>query len=73
MGALSLSLSGLPGPPGGVMVEETRDTSVKLVWTRGSEHGIPITQHVIQTRDYYALDPDDWKDAKTCESTRGGC
>ncbi|XP_041933918.1 neuronal cell adhesion molecule a isoform X7 [Alosa sapidissima] len=58
-------VQGLPGPPGGVMVMEVRDTAVKLIWTRGSEHGLPIKHHLIQTRDYYALDPDDWKDAKT--------
>lgn len=63
--------SGLPGPPGGIRVEEIGDTSVKLRWCLGSDHGSPLIQHVVQTRDFYALDPEDWKTASTCESTRG--
>uniref|UniRef100_A0A8B9L4K7 Contactin 1b n=1 Tax=Astyanax mexicanus TaxID=7994 RepID=A0A8B9L4K7_ASTMX len=56
---------GRPGPPGGVRVEEIKDTSVKLVWSLGSDHGSPLIQHVVQTRDFYALDPEDWKTAVT--------
>uniref|UniRef100_A0AAR2INW6 Contactin 1b n=1 Tax=Pygocentrus nattereri TaxID=42514 RepID=A0AAR2INW6_PYGNA len=56
---------GRPGPPGGVRVEEIRDTSVKLVWSLGSDHGSLLAQHVVQTRDFFALDPEDWKTAVT--------
>ncbi|KAL7867498.1 hypothetical protein SRHO_G00088820 [Serrasalmus rhombeus] len=56
---------GRPGPPGGVRVEEIRDTSVKLVWSLGSDHGSLLIQHVVQTRDFFALDPEDWKTAVT--------
>uniref|UniRef100_A0A8C2CUW0 Contactin 1b n=1 Tax=Cyprinus carpio TaxID=7962 RepID=A0A8C2CUW0_CYPCA len=58
-------VKGLPGPPGGVRVEEIGDTSVKLRWSLGSDHGSPLIQHVVQTRDFYALDPEDWKTAST--------
>uniref|UniRef100_A0A8C1Q1M5 Contactin 1b n=1 Tax=Cyprinus carpio TaxID=7962 RepID=A0A8C1Q1M5_CYPCA len=34
-----VSVKGLPGPPGGVRVEEIGDTSVKLRWSLGSDHG----------------------------------
>ncbi|KAI2665439.1 Contactin-1 [Labeo rohita] len=60
-----VSVKGLPGPPGGVRVEEIGDTSVKLRWSLGSDHGSPLIQHVVQTRDFYALDPEDWKIAST--------
>uniref|UniRef100_A0A4W4HMQ1 Contactin 1b n=1 Tax=Electrophorus electricus TaxID=8005 RepID=A0A4W4HMQ1_ELEEL len=63
--SLCLLVPGRPGPPGWVRVEEVRDTSVKLVWNLGSDHGSPLIQHVIQTRDFYALDPEDWKTAVT--------
>lgn len=66
----TVAVSGKPGPPGGVRVEEIRDTSVKLAWSLGSDHGSPLIQHIIQTRDSYALDPEDWKPAVTCEFTR---
>uniref|UniRef100_A0A8C1ZAM1 Contactin 1b n=1 Tax=Cyprinus carpio TaxID=7962 RepID=A0A8C1ZAM1_CYPCA len=60
-----VSVKGLPGPPGGVRVEEIGDTSVKLRWSLGSDHGSSLIQHVVQTRDFYALDPEDWKTAST--------
>uniref|UniRef100_A0A672K088 Contactin-1-like n=1 Tax=Sinocyclocheilus grahami TaxID=75366 RepID=A0A672K088_SINGR len=58
-------VKGLPGPPGGVRVEEIGDTTVKLRWSLGSDHGSPLIQHVVQTLDFYALDPEDWKTAST--------
>lgn len=66
---VSVYVSGRPGPPGGVRVEEIRDTSVKLSWSLGSDHGNTLIQHIIQTRDFYALDPEDWKTALTSECT----
>uniref|UniRef100_A0AAZ3RE14 Contactin 1b n=1 Tax=Oncorhynchus tshawytscha TaxID=74940 RepID=A0AAZ3RE14_ONCTS len=60
-----LKIKGLPAPPGGVRVEEIRDTSVKLVWNRGADHGSPILGYTIQTRDFYALTEVDWRDAST--------
>uniref|UniRef100_UPI001EAEA587 contactin-1-like n=1 Tax=Oncorhynchus gorbuscha TaxID=8017 RepID=UPI001EAEA587 len=60
-----LKVKGLPAPPGGVRVEEIRDTSVKLVWNRGADHGSLILGYTIQTRDVYALTEVDWRDAST--------
>uniref|UniRef100_A0AAY4ENJ2 Contactin 1 n=1 Tax=Denticeps clupeoides TaxID=299321 RepID=A0AAY4ENJ2_9TELE len=65
-------VKGPPGTPGGVRVTEIRDTSVKLVWKRGNEHRFPITEQKIQTRDFYALDPEDWKDARTSPAVLDG-
>ena len=62
-----LKVKGLPAPPGGVRVEEIRDTSVKLVWNRGADHGSLILGYTIQTRDFYALTEVDWRDASTCK------
>uniref|UniRef100_A0A672SIN3 Contactin-1-like n=1 Tax=Sinocyclocheilus grahami TaxID=75366 RepID=A0A672SIN3_SINGR len=60
-----VSVKGLPGPPGGVRVREIGDMSVKLQWSLGTDHGSSLIQHVVQTRDFYALDPEDWKTAST--------
>uniref|UniRef100_A0A674DWT0 Contactin 1b n=1 Tax=Salmo trutta TaxID=8032 RepID=A0A674DWT0_SALTR len=67
-----LKVKGLPAPPGGVRVEEIRDTSVKLVWNQGADHGSPILGYTIQTRDFYALTEVDWKDASTSPTPLGG-
>lgn len=71
MSLSSACAAGLPGPPGGVHVEEIGDTTVKIRWCLGSDHGSPLIQHIVQTRDFYALDPEDWKTASTSEPTRG--
>uniref|UniRef100_A0A671QIW4 Contactin 1b n=1 Tax=Sinocyclocheilus anshuiensis TaxID=1608454 RepID=A0A671QIW4_9TELE len=52
-----VSVKGLPGPPGGVRVEEIGDTSVKLKWSLGTDHGSSLIQHVVQTRDFYYGSP----------------
>uniref|UniRef100_A0A8C7JGV3 Contactin 1b n=1 Tax=Oncorhynchus kisutch TaxID=8019 RepID=A0A8C7JGV3_ONCKI len=67
-----LKVKGLPAPPGGVRVEEIRDTSVKLVWNRGADHGNPILGYTIQTRDVYALTEVDWRDASTSPTALDG-
>ncbi len=58
---------GVPGPPGVIRVEEIGDTWVKLLWTKGADHNSPILYYTIQTRHYWALNEDDWKDASTCQ------
>lgn len=58
---------GVPGPPGVIQVEEIGDTWVKLWWTKGAEHNSPILYYTIQTRHYWALYEDDWRNASTCE------
>lgn len=64
---------GVPGPPGVIRVEDIGDTWVKLQWTKGAEHNSPILYYTIQTRHYWALNEDDWKNASTCESACCGC
>uniref|UniRef100_A0A672JPH5 Contactin 1b n=1 Tax=Salarias fasciatus TaxID=181472 RepID=A0A672JPH5_SALFA len=60
-----LKVVGVPGPPGVIRVEEIGDTWVKLLWTKGSEHNSPILSYTIQTRHYWALYEDDWRNAST--------
>lgn len=61
------AVPGVPGPPGVIRVEEIGDTWVKLLWTKGSDHNSPILSYTIQTRFFWALNEDDWRDASTCE------
>lgn len=58
---------GVPGPPGVIRVEEIGDTWVKLLWTKGADHNSPILSYTIQTRHYWSLNEDDWRNASTCE------
>uniref|UniRef100_A0A3Q1JSF2 Contactin 1b n=1 Tax=Anabas testudineus TaxID=64144 RepID=A0A3Q1JSF2_ANATE len=60
-----LRVVGVPGPPGVIRVEEIGDTWVKLLWSKGAEHNSPIHYYTIQTRHYWALNEDDWKNAST--------
>uniref|UniRef100_A0A665THD0 Contactin 1b n=1 Tax=Echeneis naucrates TaxID=173247 RepID=A0A665THD0_ECHNA len=63
-----LKVVGVPGPPGVIRVEEIGDTWVKLLWSKGAEHNSPILYYTIQTRHYWALYEDDWRNASTCEA-----
>lgn len=58
---------GVPGPPGIIRVEEIGDTWVKLLWSKGADHNSPILSYTIQTRHFWALNEDDWRDASSCE------
>ncbi|KAM6984802.1 contactin 1b [Aplochiton taeniatus] len=60
-----LKIVGPPGPPGVVRVDEIRDKSVKLLWSKGADHNSPILYQTIQTRFQWALNEDDWRDAST--------
>uniref|UniRef100_A0A8C5DYJ5 Contactin 1b n=1 Tax=Gouania willdenowi TaxID=441366 RepID=A0A8C5DYJ5_GOUWI len=62
-----LKVVGVPGPPGVIRIEEIGDTWVKLLWTKGAEHNSPILYYTIQTRHYWALHEDDWRNASTCD------
>lgn len=57
--------TGPPGPPGGVRVEDIRDTYVTLSWSRGTDNHSPISRYTVQQK---ILDSIDWKDAKTGQS-----
>lgn len=58
---------GVPGPPGVIRVDEIGDTWVKLLWSKGADHNSPILYYTVQTRHFWALNEDDWKNASTCE------
>ncbi|MBN3298345.1 CNTN1 protein, partial [Amia calva] len=57
-----LVVRGPPGPPGGVRVEDIKDSSVKLIWSRGTDNHSPISRYTVQYRNFLE---DKWKDAKT--------
>ncbi|XP_075065156.1 contactin-1 [Mixophyes fleayi] len=57
-----LVVRGPPGPPGGVRTEEVKDTSVKLLWSSGTDNHQPISKYIIQARNPLS---EDWKDVKT--------
>lgn len=58
---------GVPGPPGVIRVDEIGDTWVKLLWSKPADHNSPILSYTIQTRHFWALNEDDWRDASTCK------
>lgn len=64
-----LVVRGPPGPPGGVRVEEIRDSSVKLTWSRGTDNHSPISSYTIQARSVLW---EDWKTVKTSPSNIEG-
>uniref|UniRef100_A0A674CFT7 Contactin 1 n=1 Tax=Salmo trutta TaxID=8032 RepID=A0A674CFT7_SALTR len=59
----NLVVRGPPGSPGGVRVEEIRDKSVHLIWSRGTDNHSPISKYTIQCRDSFSQE--DWRDATT--------
>uniref|UniRef100_A0A8C7T687 Contactin 1 n=1 Tax=Oncorhynchus mykiss TaxID=8022 RepID=A0A8C7T687_ONCMY len=59
----NLVVRGPPGSPGGVRVEEIRDKSVRLIWSRGTDNHSPISKYTIQCRDSFSQE--DWRDATT--------
>uniref|UniRef100_A0A673BVK0 Contactin 1b n=1 Tax=Sphaeramia orbicularis TaxID=375764 RepID=A0A673BVK0_9TELE len=60
-----LKVVGVPGPPGVLRIEEIGDTWVKLLWSKGAEHNSPILYYTVQTRHFWALNEDDWRNAST--------
>ncbi|XP_064807361.1 contactin-1a-like [Oncorhynchus masou masou] len=59
----NLVVRGPPGSPGGVRVEDIRDKSVRLIWSRGTDNHSPISKYTIQCRDSFSQE--DWRDATT--------
>uniref|UniRef100_A0ABM5G6X3 Contactin-2 isoform X2 n=1 Tax=Pogona vitticeps TaxID=103695 RepID=A0ABM5G6X3_9SAUR len=57
-----LVVRGPPGPPGGLVVRDIKDTSVQLSWSRGFDNHSPIAKYVIQART--PLTPK-WKQVRT--------
>ncbi|XP_024056843.1 contactin-1 [Terrapene carolina triunguis] len=57
-----LVVRGPPGPPGGLRIEDIKDTSVTLTWSRGTDNHSPISKYTIQSKTFLS---EEWKDAKT--------
>uniref|UniRef100_A0A8D0CE76 Contactin 1 n=1 Tax=Salvator merianae TaxID=96440 RepID=A0A8D0CE76_SALMN len=57
-----LVVKGPPGPPGGLKVENIKNTSVILTWIRGTDNHSPISNYTIQSRTFLY---EDWKNATT--------
>ncbi|MEQ2194900.1 hypothetical protein XENOCAPTIV_004480, partial [Xenoophorus captivus] len=55
----------VPGPPGVLRIEEIGDTWVRLLWSKAADHNSPILYYTIQTRHFWALNEDDWRNAST--------
>ncbi|XP_013911744.1 PREDICTED: contactin-1-like [Thamnophis sirtalis] len=64
-----LVVRGPPGPPGGLKVEDIKNTSVILTWNRGIENHSPISNYTIQSRTFLS---EYWKDMKTDPSIVDG-
>ncbi|KAF7467747.1 hypothetical protein GHT09_000794 [Marmota monax] len=53
---------GPPGPPGGVVVRDISDTTVRLSWSRGFDNHSPIAKYTLQAR---SLPAGKWKQVRT--------
>ncbi|XP_030076873.1 contactin-2 [Microcaecilia unicolor] len=53
---------GPPGPPGGVVVRDIKDTTVQLSWSRGFDNHSPISKYAFQARNLLSSV---WKQART--------
>ncbi|KAJ8374120.1 hypothetical protein SKAU_G00047000 [Synaphobranchus kaupii] len=60
-----LIVKGPPGPPGGLRVEEYKDKTVRLLWSRGASHHSPISRYTVQARDSLSLDQEAWNNVST--------
>lgn len=65
----TLLVRGPPGPPGGVVVRDIEDTSVKLSWSHGFDNHSPIAKYSVQ---YRSLLSNHWKPARTDPATIEG-
>ncbi|XP_030072034.1 contactin-1 [Microcaecilia unicolor] len=57
-----LVVRGPPGPPGGVRIEDIRDTSSILTWSSGTDNHNPISKYTIQAKNILS---EEWRDVKT--------
>lgn len=63
-----LFLLGPPGPPGGLVVRDIKDTTVQLSWSRGSDNHSPIAKYIIQARTPLFSK---WKQVRTSKCLEG--
>ncbi|XP_010881894.1 contactin-1a isoform X2 [Esox lucius] len=61
--AADLVVRGPPGPSGGVRVDDIKEKSVRLTWSRGTDNHSPISRYTVQFRDFFSQE--DWRDATT--------
>ncbi|XP_069489234.1 contactin-2 [Ambystoma mexicanum] len=64
-----LIVRGPPGPPGGVVVRDIGETTMRLSWSHGSDNHSPIAKYSIQYRSILA---NHWKPARTNPATIEG-
>nr|XP_033773484.1 contactin-2 isoform X2 [Geotrypetes seraphini] len=60
---------GPPGPPGGVVVRDIKDTTVQLSWSRGFDNHSPIAKYTIQARNLLS---GTWRQTRTNPATVEG-
>ncbi|XP_075052200.1 contactin-2 isoform X1 [Mixophyes fleayi] len=65
----SLLIRGPPGPPGGVVVRDVKETSVQLSWSRGFDNHNPISRYMVQLSE---PETEVWKTARTDPPTVEG-
>uniref|UniRef100_A0A3Q2XR62 Contactin 1b n=1 Tax=Hippocampus comes TaxID=109280 RepID=A0A3Q2XR62_HIPCM len=54
------------------VVGQSACLSSQLLWTKGAEHNSPILSYTIQTRHFWSLHEDDWRNASTSPSFLDG-
>ncbi|XP_061085744.1 contactin 1b [Conger conger] len=67
-----LTVKGPPGPPGGLRVEDYKDKTARLLWSRGSDNLSPILSYIVQARDSLSLDQEEWKKISTAPPVLDG-
>uniref|UniRef100_A0A8C7RZE8 Contactin 3b n=1 Tax=Oncorhynchus mykiss TaxID=8022 RepID=A0A8C7RZE8_ONCMY len=55
LSASAILVSGPPGPPDTVAVEEITDSTAQLSWSPGRDNGSPITGYIIQARTPFTV------------------
>ncbi|CAJ0928570.1 unnamed protein product [Ranitomeya imitator] len=58
----SLLVRGPPGPPGGLVARNAKETSIELSWSRGFDNHNPISRYTVELRE---PEKEEWKKART--------
>ncbi|KAM3935364.1 contactin-2 isoform 2-T2 [Leptodactylus fuscus] len=64
-----LLVRGPPGPPGGVVARNAKDTSIQLSWSRGFDNHNPISRYTVEVKE---PEKEEWKTARTDPATVEG-
>ncbi|XP_040278114.1 contactin-2 [Bufo bufo] len=65
----SLLVRGPPGPPGGVVARNAKETSIQLSWSRGFDNHNPISRYTVEVKE---PEMEEWKTARTDPATVEG-